>query len=155
MMNPIWFLSPVFRAKKLPLRGALRDGDDCSRDARRGRGECQLGVSQHPEREAGQLTDRLGRKRQSGREEPGPAERARPAEQGADAGRDSDRDETKHHDRRRHLTYERDRAAKIVSPPSFRARSMASSPTGIRATPARAKSGTTARTAPGSGLVRL
>ena len=140
MMKPMAFL-PVFGTKKLPLRGPFRDGNDRSRDACGHHGEQQLSVAQHPDRDATQFTEGLGGKAQGRREEPSPSERAWPAERGTDPRRDPERDEPQHDDRRRHPAYDRDGVAKMVSPPSFRTRSKASWPSGIRASAANAKSG--------------
>ena len=87
---------------KLPLRGAFRDTNNCSRDARSHDCEYQLGVSQHSERDTGQLTDSLGSEREGAREEPGATERAGSAERSANGGGDSQGDEAEHHDRGRH-----------------------------------------------------
>jgi hypothetical protein len=99
-MKPMLFL--LFLSKKLPLRGAFRDGNNCSRDACGYCRECQLGVTQHAERDAAQLTERLGGERQSGCEEPRAAERARSAEGGSHSCRDSEGHEAQDDDRRRH-----------------------------------------------------
>jgi hypothetical protein len=66
--------SPVLSIKKLPLRGAFRDRNNCSRDACGDCREYQLSVSQHAERDAAQLTERLSGKRKGGGEEPCPAQ---------------------------------------------------------------------------------
>jgi hypothetical protein len=92
MMNPI-AVSPVLSIKKLPLQGAFRDRNNCSRDACGDCREYQLSVSQHAERDAAQLTECLGSERERRREEPGSTERAGPAERGAHPRRDSERDE--------------------------------------------------------------
>jgi len=91
-----------FRAKKLPLRGTFRDGNSCSRDARRHDRERQLGVTQHTKRDAGQLTECLSRECERGRKEPRSTERARPTEGRADPGGDSKGDEAQNDDRWRH-----------------------------------------------------
>ena len=102
MMKPMLFSPLVFEGMKLPLRRGFRDGHDQSGDARAHHGKGDLGVSQDPEGDAGQLAERLRSEGQSRREEPSPAKRPRPPEGRADPRGDAERDQTEDHDRGRH-----------------------------------------------------